>query len=256
MRFILIAAVFVITLSGCGGGNKFHKNPVDVAIRDIPSDRVFSIILNDMDVQGTFFEDYYHQYKIIEEKIPGKPEERLTGWVEVDKNFFNRHVDDMGMEIASRDSTGRLSKTAAPPGYNNYVGNQRYGHWVNNGGSSFWAFYGQYAFMSSMFNMMAYPVRRDYYNTYRRDYYGSRPYYGPRTASGTRTYGTGSSYTSRTRPNSRWSRNTSSFKQSVAGRTQRSTSRYGTGYKKSSSSSSSSSRWGGGYRSRGGGFGK
>ncbi len=230
--------LLLLVVSSCGE-KKYVKNRMDVLVRDMPSDRVFSILLNDMDVSGTFFHEYHHQYKIIEEKTPGKPEEYTTAWFEVDKNTFNQHVNDMGMELMSRGEDGKLVKSVGPPGYNNYVGNEKYGHWENRGGHSFWAFYGQYAFMSSMFHMMAYPVRRSYYNDYRRSYYGTgRSYYGPST-NGRTYYGTNSNYTSSTRPNSNWSRNRSSFKNRVSGRTSRSSSRYG-----------SSSR------SRGGGFGK
>ncbi|TRX50662.1 hypothetical protein FNH22_25410 [Fulvivirga sp. M361] len=241
MKTLKNSLLFILALGmmSCGG-KKFQKNPVDIITKDIPSDHVFSIILYDMDVEGSFFHKYNHQYRIIEEKTPGKPEERITDWYEVDKNFFERHANDMGMELASRDSTGKLVKSVSPPGYNNYVGNKRYGYWNNSGGNSFWAFYGQYAFMSSMFNMMSYPVRRSYYDNYRGSYYGTgRSYYGP-TTGGRSYYGTNSNYTRSTRPNSVWSNNKSSFKQRVANRTSRSSSRYG----------SSSSR------SRGGGFGK
>ena len=193
-----------------------------------------------MDVEGSFFHTYMHQYKIIEETEPGKPEERLTDWYEVSEGYFESHANDMGMEIASRGEDGKLQKGASPPGYNNYVGNPKYGRWENRGGSSFWAFYGQYAFMSSMFNMMTYPVRRSYWNDYRGSYYGTgRSYYGP-TASGRSYYGTNSDYNRSTRPNSTWSRNTSSFKNRVSSRTSRSSSRYG----------------GSSSRSRGGGYGK
>lgn len=241
----LLLAVILIT--SCGGRRQFHKNPVDEIVRDMPSDRVFSIVLNDMNVEGSFFETYHHQYKIIEETEPGKPDDYVSGWYEVDEYFFNKHVDNMGMEIASRGEDGKLNKTASPPGYNNYVGNPQYGHWQNTGHGSFWAFYGQYAFMSSMFNMMAYPVRRSYYDDYSRNYRGTgRSYYGP-TSGGRSYYGTSSNYTRSSRPNSSWSRNNSSFKQRVAGRTQRS----------SSTTSRSTSRFGSSsMRSRGGGFGK
>lgn len=230
---------FLVALSSCGG-KKFQKNPVDVIVKDIPTDRVFSVLLHDMNVEGNFFSKYYHQYRIIEEKEAGKPEERTTDWYEVDKNFFERHANDMGMELASRGEDGKLVKSVSPPGYNNYVGNEKYGYWNNQGGSSFWAFYGQYAFMSSMFNMMSYPARRSYYDDYRRGYYGTgRSYYGP-TTRGRSYYGTNSDYNRSTRSNSAWSRNTSSFKQRVSNRTSRSGSRYG----------------GSRSRSRGGGFGK
>ncbi len=235
-----ILPLLALALLCACGGKKFKKNPVDLIIKDMPTQRVFSIILNDMDVEGSFFKTYKHQYKIIEEKEPGKPEEYISGWYEVDEHFFNQHLNNMGMEIASRSEDGKLHKTASPPGYNNYIGNPKYGHWQSSGGSSFWAFYGQYAFMSSMFRLATFPVRQSYYNDYRGNYYGTgRSYYGP-TSGGSSYYGTNSKYTSSSRPNSSWSRNTSSFKQRVSGRTSRSSSRY----------SGSSSR------SRGGGFGK
>ena len=236
---IPLVLLFLLALSGCGG-KKFKKNPVDIIVKDIPADHVFSIVLYDMDVEGNFFSTYNHQYKIIEEKEPGKPEERITDWYEVDKAFFERHSNDMGMELVSRGEDGKLNKGASPPGYNNYVGNEKYGFWDNRGGSSFWTFYGQYAFMSTMFNMMSFPVRRSYYDDYRGGYYGTgRPYYGP-TTGGRTYYGTNSDYNRRTRTGSTWSRNTSSFKQRVSNRTSRSGSRYG----------------GSSSRSRGGGFGK
>ncbi|MFY0651942.1 MAG: hypothetical protein JXQ96_07915 [Cyclobacteriaceae bacterium] len=244
----IIGLLILTLLAGCGG-NRFVKNPVDILVKEIPRDRVFSIILNDMNVEGSFFKTYTHQYVIVEEKEAGKPTEEETGWFEVDEHFFNQHANNMGMEIASRGEDGKLHKSASPPGYNNYVGNSRYGHWQNSGGHSFWAFYGQYAFMSSMFRMATYPVRRSYYDDYRGNYYGTgRSYYGPSTG-GRSTYGTNSKYTSSTRPNSRWGRNTSSFKQRVANRTSQSST--------SKKTTSSSSRWGSSSsRSRGGGFGK
>ncbi len=237
---LLLSFTIIISISSCGGGKRFQKNPVDEMIRDMPSDRVFSVILHDMDVQGNFSETYYHQYKVIEEKTPGKPEERVTEWKRVPESYFQMHVNNMGMEIASRGEDGKLVKSANPPGYNNYVGNPKYGTWRQRDGYSFWEFYGQYAFMSSMFNMMAYPVRRSYYDDWRGNYYGTgRTYYGPTYGSG-RYYGTSSSYTQSSRPNSTWSSKPNSFKQRVQNRTSRSSSRY----------SSSSSR------SRGSGFGK
>ena len=234
--FILL---LLLSLASCGG-KKFTKNPVDIIIKDIPTDQVFSVVLNDMDVEGSFFKTYKHEYKVIQEREVGKPEEYSAGWYEVDKRTFERHINDMGMEIASRGEDGKLMKGVNPPGYNNYVGNTKYGQWENRGGTSFWVFYGQYSFMRSMFHLGAYPVHRSYYNNYRTTYYGTgRGYYGP-TVSGRSYYGTNSAYNSSTRPNSSWSRNNSSFKRRVTSRTSRSGSRYG----------------GTSSRSRGGGFGK
>ena len=257
---VFSAFLVLLVLSSCGS-KEIKKNPVDETIRDMPSDTKFTVILNDMDVEGSFFKTCKHQYKIIEEKggvLPQQttgdgiseifmqeeasvPVERITEWYEVDERFYKQHQDNMGMEIASRGDDGKVSKSVAPAGYSQYVGNDRYGRWENRGGTSFWAFYGQYAFMSRMIGMGGYPIQRGYYNTYRGSYYGTgRAYYGPTSATGGRMYGTNSAYNRSTRPNSSWSKNNSSFKNRVAGRTSRSSSRYG----------------GSSSRSRGGGFGK
>lgn len=253
IRYTPLAILLLLLVSACGGNSdRFEKNPVDDIIRDMPTDRVFSIILYDMNAEGNFREKFYHQYRIIEETEPGKPEERTTDWMEVGERYFSQHVDDMGMEIASRGEDGKLIKSASPPGYNNYVGNEKYGRWTQRNGTSFWEFYGQYAFMSSMFNMFTYPVRRSYWDDYRGNYYGrGRGYYGPATTGGGRYYGTNSDFNRNSRTNSTWSNNRSNFKNRVNRRTSRSST------SSSSRSSRSSSRYrGSSSRSRGGGFGK
>jgi len=249
---LLSLSLLLLIASSCGGGKEeFTKNPVDDIVRDMPADRVFSIILYDMNVEGNFFEEYFHKYRIIEEATPGEPEERTTEWFQVSERVFNQHVDDMGMELMSRGEDGQLVKTVSPPGYNNYVGNEKYGQWTQRDGGSFWEFYGKYAFMSSMFNMFTYPVRRSYWNDYRGNYYGSRGYYGPRT-NGRSYYGTNSDFNRTSRTNSTWSSNRSNFKNRVNSRTTRSSSTTS-----SSRTSRSSSRYKGtSSRSRGGGFGK
>lgn len=251
-KILATLTVALVLFASCGGGKEFVKNPVDDIIRDMPANRVFSIILYDMNVEGNFSRSFYHQYRIIEETEPGKPEERTTDWMRVSEQYFTQHQDDMGMTLASRGEDGELVKTVSPPGYNNYVGNEKYGQWkTHSDGYSFWEFYGQYAFMSHMFNMFTYPVRRSYYDDYRGNYYGrGRSYYGP-TSSGSRYYGTGSAYNRSTRPNSTWSQNRSSFKNRVNNRTTRSSSSSNTRTTRSSSRYRGSSS-----RSRGGGFGK
>ncbi len=228
-------------LWGCGGSG-FQKSPLDELIRDMPRDEIFSVILHDMDVEGNFSKTYYHEYEIITGSEPENIKSEKTGFLRVSEQEFNNNINNMGMEIAARDSTGKLSKSATPPGYSNYVGNQRYGSWRSDGhGGSFWQFYGQYAFMSSMFNMLTYPARRSYYNDWRGGYYGSgRSYYGP-SSGGTSYYGTNSNYSKSKNPSSSWNSRSSAFKNRVTNRVSRSSGKSGT----------SSA-----YRSRGGGFGK
>jgi hypothetical protein len=239
----LILPIFILLLSGCGSKLDLTKKPVDIMIRDMSDLSTFSIILYDMNTEGSLFKKYYHQYRTIREDDKGDPKEDISGWYEVSKEYFMSHIDNMGMEIASKQD-GKVTKTVSPPGYGSYVGNQRYGHWVQRNGHSFWAFYGQYAFMSSMFGMMSYPVRRSYYDDYRTNYYGSgRTYYGPRGTDGRSMYGTNSAYTS-SRTNSRW--NTNPTNNSMKQRVRSSTSR----------SSRSGSRYSSSSRSRSGGYGK
>ena len=231
--FILVGVV----LFSCS--SSFQKSPVDNIIRDMPKGNVFSIILHDMDVQGNFSNSYYHQYEIIkgnDNKLKAIDSE-ITDWMQVSEVEFNKYINNMGMEIAARDSTGKLTKEVAPPGYNNYVGNQKYGRWENRNGHSFWAFYGQYAFLSSMFRMSTYPVRRDYYNDWRSHHGSGKTYYGP----GGSYYGTNNSYNRTRNSNSTWNSKSTAFKSNVRNRVSRSSGRSG----KSSSS-----------RSRGAGYGK
>jgi len=248
---LAVLVLAIVFMSSCGGGKEFKKSPLDVIIRDLPTDQTFSIILHDMDVEGSFFKTYKHQYKVItiEKSQPGdsakteeaNSNEEITGFYEVGKEEFERNEGNMGMVVAHRGENGEVEKKVSPPGYA-YVGNPNYGHWVNRGGNSFWEFYGKFAFMNSMFNLMSYPIRRPYYNDYYSNYYPSgRVYYGPNTG-GYSYYGTNSKYNSSRNPNSSWSRNprSSSFKQSVRDRTSRSSSRYGSGSS----------------RSRGSGYGK
>lgn len=247
MRSIIAVVVFFVFIYACSrscedtsyNASYSGKTPVDELIKEMSNDSTFSIILYDMNVEGTFFKDYLHKYKVITQENE-EPQEKITDWYEVDKSFFMANANNMGMEIASK-TDGNVSKTVGPPGYGSYVGNQRYGHWVNRDGGSFWEWYGKYALFSTMFNTMMYPVRRNYWDNYRTDYYGTgRSYYGPRTG-GTYRYGTNSDYARKTRSGSSWYTNKSnnSFKQRVNNMRSRST-------------GSGSS----GYRSRGGGFGK
>jgi hypothetical protein len=249
-RLLIASSLVIALILSCGGhSTKFIKNPTDDIIKNMPDGRVFTILLYDMNVEGNFVENFFHQYRIIQELEPGVPTDSITDWIEVSEDYFIRHQDDMGMELASRGEDGKLNKSVGPPGYSNYVGNEKYGSWQQgSNGNSFWAFYGQYAFMSAMFNMATYPARRSYYDDYRGNYYGrGRAYYGPST-SGRSYYGTNSDYVRNTRTSSTWSQNRSNFKNRVNSRTQRSS---------SSRTTRSSSRYrGSSSRSRGGGYGK
>ena len=232
----------------------WQKTPVDQLITKLNAEPNYSIILMDMDSKDN---KYYHMYNVIVEK-PDTVLSSTTDWEVVPDTYFAANVDNLGMEIVSKKD-GKLSKTASPAGYNHYIGNEKYGQWRQRDGHSFWEFYGQYAFMSSMFNLMTYPARRSYWNDYSRGgYYGSRPYYGP---SGSAMYGTKTYTTSGTGKSSTWANKPSSFKQNVRSQVQRSSTAKSSRSYSSSSSYSQKKRSSNRYsssssRSRSGGFGK
>lgn len=227
--------------------------PVSQLIDRLSSEKNFSIILRDMNMSG---DKYYHKYDLLVEH-PDTVLTQSTDWMVVSAAFFNSNINNMGMEIASKKD-GIVSKVASPAGYNNYIGNEKYGQWVQRNGSSFWEFYGKYAFMSSMFNLLAYPAHRSYWSDYHGGgYYGSRPYYGP---SGRAVYGT-KPYTSSGRgKSSSWGSRPSAFKNQVRSQVARPRAKSSASSYRSPSSSRtarSSSRYSGySSRSRGGSFGK
>ncbi|WP_299456945.1 hypothetical protein [uncultured Microscilla sp.] len=245
----LFALMMTFMLTSCGGGSeKYIKYPVDDIVRQTPKDKLpLSVILYDMDVKGS---RRLNKYKVITNvDDPAKKKETITPWTQVSKQDFAKNYNNMGMELASKridSTTGKeiVSKIPAPPGYSNYVGNKQYGQWkTNSSGESFWSFYGKYMFLSTMFNMATYPVRRNSYNRYQRSYAGRRPYYGG--TGSRRRYGTGSSY----------SRGVSSRSYYSSGRSSRTRSSYSK-YRSSSRSSRSSGRSGYSSRSRSGSSGK
>jgi hypothetical protein len=214
-------------------------------LREYPD---YTILLYDMDYANG---DYVHKYQVLVEKPDSTFEEEITNWLEVSPTFFQKHENDLGMEIASKED-GVVQKEVAPAGYSQYVGNPQYGNWVQRDGGSFWEFYGKYAMLSTVFNMMSRPAMYRSWNEYDSRYRGrSGPYYGAGGYYGTRSYtqtGKGSQTS--------WGRKPQSFKERVRSRVSQSSSRAS----RSSGSnrvSRSSSRYSGssGYRSRGGGFG-
>jgi len=238
MKKLLFFLILLPIFFSCGGGDEFKKNPVDNLIRDMNKEPTFTIVLYDMDVEGTFARTFKHQYQIITER-DSEPVEKITPWMDVNDNFYRLHENDMGMEIASKTSDGKVHKQVAPAGFSNYVGNTHYGHWSNNSsGDSFWEFYGKYAMMSNLIGLATTPIRMSYYSDYHTHYWGSgRSYYGPSDSYGRSTWGSSSAHVEATKP-------TSAFKSRVNSKISRSAPR-------STSGSSGSS-----FRSRGGGGGK
>ena len=235
----LFIGIMQSAFRGCG--SSFRTNPVDKYIKDLEDEEQYTILLKDMNVEGSFFKTYKHKYQIVVDKN-GEPQKTETQWQEVGEKYFKKHIDHLGMELVSKDPEQGLQKQVAPPGYSNYVGNSQYGEWqTRNDGTSFWAFYGQYAMLSTMFDLGGRPIRRSYYNDYQQHRRSGKVYRGPKVG-GNRLYGSGSRFTRNKSFGNTWSSKASnrSFRQKVRNRVSRSSGRYG-----------SSS-----FRSRSSGFGK
>jgi hypothetical protein len=244
----LLASLFLI--SACGPNTPvYEKNPIDDLVKKMTEVPNFSIMLYDMNYDESS-EKYLHQYRILkEDSFQDTLVSETTDWLQVSDAYFNSNIDNMGMALVTKVD-GEVEKKVAPPGYNNYVGNEKYGKW-NQGsdGNSFWEFYGKYAMLRSVLGYGMSPIYRGGWNDYRRNYYPSgRTYYGNNSNGGTRFGTTGSHNTNRS-STSTWNRKPTTFKQNVRSKVQRSSSRT------SSRNSRSSSRYRSNSSSRGRGFG-
>lgn len=261
-QHIIFFSLLLILLSSCSGSNfKYEKTALDNIVTKYINEPSFSVILADMDYNEST-DKYRHKYQIIVEKPQIKVDDYALNdstqnakdieiiekdWIEVNAIEFEKHVEDLGMVLISKKN-GVIDKNISPAGLDNYVGNERYGQWSSHSnGSSFWAFYGQYYFLSRILCGPSYYYPRSVYSSYNSTYRGRRSYYG----TGNNNYGTKSSNTR----GSTWSNKPSSFKSSVRSKVKKSatslkSSRSSRTTRNSSRYSNSSSR------SRGGGFGK
>ena len=258
---IFIFTTFLILTTSCSKEpKKYIKSPLDTIITTYIDTQNYSVVLTDMDYKEDT-DQYFHKYKIILEKPTTGSESKeadfdvkLTEWQVVSPITFEEYQKDLGMTVLSKKD-GVLDKTSTPAGYNNYVGNDKYGSWQKqSNGTSFWVYYGQYRFISSLFYGSSHRYYRSDYNYYRSNNYGRGSYYGRKNTFGTSTYKSNS-----------WSSKPSSFKDNVRSKARQSSSALKSkGYSSSRSygkskkttrntnrySNSSSSR------SRSGGFGK
>jgi hypothetical protein len=136
-------------------------------------------------------EVYYHKY-LKEEN--GETSE--TDWIKVDPTFYAENLEFLGMAILSKPfgvfEKDRLTQ-AAPPGMAN-VGNSKYGEWKKDEkGSSFWSWYGKYAFFSSMFFFPPSYYHYGAWNGWNNNYRNRQPYFG-KTKTGAQQFGTRGSF--------------------------------------------------------------
>lgn len=183
---VVLSCCVAVLIAGCSSS----APPLDKLKAQLSSAPEYSIILDDMRQDGTFISSYFHQYKVVQGE-----KSWTTDWLQVPKSVYRANQNFLGMTLASKTPDGE-NNVPHPAGYG-YVGNSRYGQWqTNNSGTSFWAFYGQYAFMRSMYGLGRGSVFRNDYDSYARSRSRGRPYYG---ATG-KEYGTRGTVTQQRKP--------------------------------------------------------
>ncbi|OEK09388.1 hypothetical protein A8C32_11760 [Flavivirga aquatica] len=251
-KFFLITIASLI-ITACG---KTEKPSVTVTeeyserlIRDLKGSD-FSLVLSDMNVSEKgdklLFQHKYHVLKVEKDSLIVDS----LDWEPVNKSFFIKHENDLGMEIVSSHNN-KLSRIAKPVGFDWAVGNTEHGEWEqekstdststkssSTHGRVWRSHHSSGLFWYWMLRRPAY--QRDYstnrvYNASGKTYYGEN-------INGTSRYGTNSAYQKRKRSGFFARRKNSSSWRSFS----------------SSKKSASSSRYNGASstRSRSGGFGK
>jgi len=180
--------MFFFTLfAGCGG--KGNERPLETLKKTLKSEPTFSILLDDMREEGTFFKTYYHRYLVV---LPD--ESAKTRWFQVSRDYYNKNIKFLGMTLLTKKE-GTYDNTASPPGYG-FVGDETYGRWrEDSNGGSFWEFYGKYALMSSLFRGWYSPIHQNDYRSYQRYRSNRQPFFGSR-----KQYGSSGKIVKATRP--------------------------------------------------------
>lgn len=230
---LFLVSVICITIVACGSDERGAVSvPLEYSEKliDDLNGTDYSIVLNDMNVEEEngkdLFQHKYHILKVEEDSLVVDS----IGWKTVNKGFFLKHENDLGMEIVSNHND-KLSRVAKPVGFDWAVGNEKHGQWeeedstsTNTGsGRRYW----RSNHSSGLFWYWMLSRR-----TYQRDYAGHRAYrtsgrtYYGNNVNGTSTYGTNSAYQKSKRSSFFTRRSTSSAYKSYSSRKSASSSRY------------------------------
>ncbi|WP_452600949.1 hypothetical protein [Pontimicrobium sp. MEBiC06410] len=240
IKRILLVTLPLILFS-CGNTEKQSKQvaqePSEIIRKSIPTND-FSLVLDDMSInEENNVLDHRHKYKVLE--LKGDSLHTTTkGWQSVNKTFFQKHQNDLGMEIISRHN-GKTSFTAQPVGFGWAIGNEKHGEWEETSKDSTktnssnshrrWRTHSTSPFFWYWLGTRRSVYRNDY-NSYRTYNSSGQSYYGRNASNNSYAYGTRSDYQKKTRPSffSRKTQNSSRWN-NLNKKTSRSSSRYSSG---------------------------
>ncbi|WP_211252688.1 hypothetical protein [Crocinitomix catalasitica] len=157
----------------------------------------YTITLYDMDLREG---NYVHRYKIFEPKEGSKVNIETTDWTTVDDDFFLLHVDNLGMEIFSKNRDGLYNNLVTPPGFSHFVGHDKYGQWSSlsttqsTDSSRVWRFHesnGE-SVLERELGLAGLNITKGEYDRFLDKYQLNRPFYGDQIAKDSTKYGTSS----------------------------------------------------------------
>ncbi|MBF0362632.1 MAG: hypothetical protein HQK49_16550 [Oligoflexia bacterium] len=139
----------------------------------------FSIILLDYIETGFVIKTYIHKYKII---WPHGESQIVIA--RVSKEFFSKHMDNIGLSIFRKNSKNEESFTPLPP-FAMFVGDPFYGHWSGKGNKE-WIFYPIYSHLVSSIGMGEIKINWETYKKMQIYLLKNNPFYGLNNEFGTR----------------------------------------------------------------------
>ncbi|MBF0300058.1 MAG: hypothetical protein HQK51_15150 [Oligoflexia bacterium] len=140
---------------------------------------LFSIILLDYIETGFFIKTYLHKYKIIWPH--NEPQIVIT---RVRRDFFEKHIKNIGLSIFRKNSKNAESFTPLPP-FAMFVGDPVYGHWSTGTNKREWIFYPSYKHLINSIGLTNYNVDWESYKKMQIHLLQNNAFYGLHNEFGT-----------------------------------------------------------------------
>ena len=203
---VFLLLLFPLLLVSCGG-SVIPMDPVQEIRKSFAPNRAYTVLLKDMDLRN---DQYFHKYSILEIADNSNVKITHTDWKKVSDEFFMLHEDNLGMEVISQTTYGKINGLITPPGFTNIIGNEQFGSWVpiytdtvnveSYSDSTIWTFNDKHAHLTGELGLTNIPVTKLEFDQFQQNFLFNRPFYGETSASDSTKYGTRSHYFYRTYP--------------------------------------------------------
>jgi len=144
---LFVAFIGIINIFQCGNNSSSsnYEYPVNTGrefskiVGEFDANDEFTLILRDMDYRNS---QHYHKYEYVTDTSDVIVHSE-TGWYDVTPTFFKQHVNHLGLELVHKNGGTKLFG-ATPPGFSQFVGDEKYGSWVDNYGQKEWIYHPEY----------------------------------------------------------------------------------------------------------------